>query len=83
LSGLIELWTGHTACALQAAMRLSNEAFAAHLGIAVRTVATLHQKPDLTPRAEVSTTPRHRARHSPARRTHPLHRPHHHACVAG
>ena len=34
-------------------MRLSNDAFAAHLGIAVRTVATWHQKPDLTPRAEV------------------------------
>lgn len=53
MSGLIEPWTGRTACHLQAAMRLTNDAFAAHLGIAVRTVATWHQKPDLTPRAEI------------------------------
>jgi 8-oxo-dGTP diphosphatase len=33
------MWTGRTACALQAALRLSNESFAEHLGIAVRTVA--------------------------------------------
>jgi len=31
--------TGRAACALQAALRMSNEAFAEHLGIAVRTVA--------------------------------------------
>lgn len=53
MSGLIEPWTGRTACSLQAAMRLTNDTFAAHLGIAVRTVATWHQKPDLTPRAEI------------------------------
>lgn len=46
-------WTGRTACILQAALRLSNEAFAEHLGVAVRTVATWHQKPDLTPRSEM------------------------------
>ena len=46
-------WTGHTACALQAALRMSNEAFAAHLGIAVRTVAAWHQKPGLRPRPEM------------------------------
>lgn len=45
-------WTGQTACALQAAMRMSNEAFAEHLGIAVRTVAGWHQKPELTPKPE-------------------------------
>jgi 8-oxo-dGTP diphosphatase len=53
MSGLIEPWTGRTACALQAAMRLSNEVFAERLGIAVRTVATWHQKPDLRPKAEM------------------------------
>jgi 8-oxo-dGTP diphosphatase len=53
MSGLIEPWTGRTACALQAAMRMTNDAFAAHLGIAVRTVAAWHQKPALTPRAEI------------------------------
>lgn len=49
----IRTWTGRHACALQAALRLSNEAFAAHLGVAVRTVATWHQKPDITPRSEM------------------------------
>ena len=46
-------WTGNTACALQAALRMSNEAFAEHLGIAVRTVAAWHQKPGLRPRPEM------------------------------
>jgi hypothetical protein len=46
-------WTGQTACALQAALRLSNEAFAEHLGIGVRTVAAWHQKPTLRPRPEM------------------------------
>src|SRR5918997_642146 len=50
---LVNAWTGRTACALQAALRLTNEAFAAHLGIAVRTVATWHQRPDLIPKAEM------------------------------
>jgi hypothetical protein len=46
-------WTGRTACALQAALRLSNEAFAQHLGIGVRTVATWHKKPTLRPKSEM------------------------------
>lgn len=50
---LVNAWTGQTACALQAALRLTNEAFAKQLGVAVRTVATWHEKPDLTPRAEM------------------------------
>lgn len=50
---LTDAWTGRTACALQAALRLTNESFAGHLGIAVRTVATWHQKPELTPKAEM------------------------------
>src|SRR2546423_1670825 len=37
---LVNAWTGRTACALQRALRLTNEAFADHLGVAVRTVAT-------------------------------------------
>src|SRR5918997_2341730 len=47
------VWTGRTACALQAALRLSNESFAEHLGIAVRTVAAWHQKPTLKPKSEM------------------------------
>jgi 8-oxo-dGTP pyrophosphatase MutT (NUDIX family) len=46
-------WTGRTACALQSALRLTNEAFAKQLGVAVRTIATWHERPDLTPRAEM------------------------------
>ncbi len=38
----VQLWTGRTACVLQAALRMTNESFAAHLGTAVRTVATWH-----------------------------------------
>jgi hypothetical protein len=50
---LVTGWTGRTACALQSALRMSNEAFAAHLGIGVRTVASWHQKPGLRPRPEM------------------------------
>lgn len=49
----VTAWTGESACTLQAALRLSNEAFAAHLGIGVRTVAAWHQKPALRPRPEM------------------------------
>ncbi|WP_338597120.1 transcriptional regulator [Saccharopolyspora sp. SCSIO 74807] len=46
-------WTGSAACALQAALRLSNEGFAEHLGVATRTVAGWHQKPDMRPKPEM------------------------------
>lgn len=44
-------WTGRTACALQAALRMTNEGFARHLKVAVRTVASWHASPDVTPRS--------------------------------
>jgi hypothetical protein len=50
---LVDGWTGRSACALQAALRMSNERFAQHLGIAVRTVASWHQKPTLRPKSEI------------------------------
>lgn len=50
---LIAAWTGRAAGALQAALRLSNVSFANHLGIAARTVATWHEKPDLIPKTEM------------------------------
>lgn len=46
-------WTGRRACALQSALRLSNEGFASHLGVAPRTIAGWHKKPDLVPRSEI------------------------------
>ncbi|MGH3865211.1 MAG: helix-turn-helix domain-containing protein, partial [Pseudonocardiaceae bacterium] len=49
----MRLWTGRTACALQAALRMTNESFAAHLGTAVQTIATWHHKPDRVPSAEM------------------------------
>ncbi len=39
-------WTGETACALQAALRMSNETFARHLKVSPRTVAGWHEKPE-------------------------------------
>ena len=44
--------TGETACALQAALRMSNETFARHLGLSLRTVAGWHEKPEGRPRPE-------------------------------
>lgn len=46
-------WTGRSACLLQAALRMSNGAFARHLGIALRTVAAWHQVPERTPNTEM------------------------------
>ncbi|AXI78962.1 NUDIX hydrolase [Peterkaempfera bronchialis] len=50
---VIEVWNGRYACLLQSALRLTNEAFANQLGIAVRTVATWHSEPSVVPRAEM------------------------------
>lgn len=47
---LVREWTGRKACALQAALRETNDSFAARLGIPARTVVSWHQKPDLKPR---------------------------------
>ena len=45
-------WTGRDACALQSALRLSNQELAAHLGLGHRTVADWHAKPHMRPRPE-------------------------------
>jgi len=46
-------WTGRRACALQTALRLSNESFAEHLGVGVRTVTSWHEKPARRPNSEM------------------------------
>lgn len=46
-------WSGANAAALQRSMRLTNEAFAERLGVAVRTVANWSAKPEVVPRNEV------------------------------
>lgn len=50
---VIDTWTGRQACALQQALRMTNDRFADHLGVAVRTVATWHSAPDIVPRTEI------------------------------
>jgi hypothetical protein len=45
-------WTGETACALQAALRMSNVNFAAYLGVSTRTVADWHEDPKTRPRPD-------------------------------
>lgn len=50
---VIERWSGRYACLLQSALRLGNEQFATHLGIAVRTVATWHSDAAVVPRREM------------------------------
>jgi DNA-binding transcriptional regulator YiaG len=45
-------WTGETACALQAALRMSHETFAKHLQVSLRSVAGWHEKPESRPRPE-------------------------------
>ncbi|MDX3121584.1 NUDIX domain-containing protein [Streptomyces scabiei] len=49
---VVEVWNGHHACALQAALRMTNEAFAERLGIAPRTVAAWHANPDVVLRRD-------------------------------
>jgi len=45
-------WTGREACALQAALRMSNVTFAGRLGIGLSTVKDWHDRPSLRPRPE-------------------------------
>jgi hypothetical protein len=47
---LVALWTGERADTLRQALRMTNEAFAEHLGVAVRTVAYWRARPDVVPR---------------------------------
>jgi hypothetical protein len=46
---VIDRWTGRHARALQVALRMTNEAFAEHLGVAVRTVANWRERPEMVP----------------------------------
>lgn len=50
---VVDMWTARNACALQAALRMTNEAFAAHLGVSPRTIATWHADESIVPRSEM------------------------------
>jgi hypothetical protein len=46
-------WTGAQADALRQALRMTNESFADHLGVAVRTVAYWRKRPDMIPQHQM------------------------------
>jgi tetratricopeptide (TPR) repeat protein len=46
-------WTGSQADALRQAMHMTNESFADHLGVAVRTVAYWRKRPDMVPQQQM------------------------------
>lgn len=46
-------WTGREVAALMVARRMTNEAFAEHLGASVRSVATWRAKPTAVPRQDM------------------------------
>ncbi|MFK4869010.1 NUDIX domain-containing protein [Streptomyces sp. CSMPJR101] len=50
---VVDTWTGRAACLLQQAMRMTNEAFAEHLGISERTISRWHAQPAMVHRTEV------------------------------
>ncbi len=50
---VVDTWTGRTACALQKALRMTNDRFADHLGVAVRTVAGWNADEAIVPRTEI------------------------------
>lgn len=50
---VVAAWTGREADVLRRALRMTNEAFAAHLGVAVRTVASWRKRPDIVPQPAI------------------------------
>jgi hypothetical protein len=47
---VVAAWTGGRADTLRQALRMTNETFAEHLGVALRTVAYWRARPDVVPR---------------------------------
>ena len=47
---VVDTWTGWHANVLRRALRMTNEGFAEHLGVGVRTVADWRARPDMVPR---------------------------------
>ncbi len=50
MTDLVTTWTGWHANALRQALRMTNEEFAEHLDVAVRTVAYWRARPEMVPR---------------------------------
>lgn len=53
---VITAWTGGYADALRQSLRMGNESFAEHLGVAVRTVAYWRKNPEMTPKPAIQET---------------------------
>lgn len=56
MADVVASWTSRHADMLRRALRMSNEAFAEHLGVAVRTVAYWRTKPDIVPQSAIQET---------------------------
>ena len=50
---VVDRWTGRHASALQAALRMTHDEYAEHLGVARRTITNWHARPDITPSGEL------------------------------
>ena len=53
---IITTWTAGHADALRQALRMTNESFAEHLGVAVRTVASWRKRPEIVPQPAMQET---------------------------
>ena len=53
---IITTWTTGHADALRQALRMTNESFAEHLGVAVRTVASWRKRPEIVPQPAIQET---------------------------
>jgi transcriptional regulator with XRE-family HTH domain len=53
---VITSWTGGQADALRQALRMTNESFAEHLGVAARTVAYWRKNPEIIPKPAIQET---------------------------
>jgi hypothetical protein len=53
---IITTWSAGHADALRQALRMTNESFAEHLGVAVRTVASWRKRPEIVPQPAIQET---------------------------
>src|SRR5580704_10480604 len=53
ITQVIATWTGGDAHLLQQSLRMSNESFAAYLGVVTRTVANWRKQPEIIPKPSI------------------------------
>src|SRR5260370_42430779 len=53
---VITKWTGGHADLLRQSLRMTNESFAEHLGVVVRTVAYWRERPEIVPKPAIQET---------------------------